>query len=184
MKSHAHSNRDGVHLQPPNQTNASRRITPDPTFLEAINSISTNPIRLSLMHISNLSHSSLDSEPDSSSLYSSDFQTIDITDHSPPQHRALGSRGGGRNKAHTKQGSLALADPVFVKAIDDMTGNPFRLSLMKFDGSVVAQDGEIVEKRRSDASTLEKGTAVNSTASMERAIYVSMPPFSEHATQD
>ncbi|KAF9444904.1 MFS general substrate transporter [Macrolepiota fuliginosa MF-IS2] len=176
MKSHGHANTDETHLQPtpPSRSNTrrSRRLTPDPAFLQAIDNMSSNPIRLSLMHLSNLSHSSLDSEVESPSIYSSDLHTIDVTEQPPSQHRIPASRETPGDRMHTRQPTLALSDPVFVKAIDEMAGNPVRLSLAKFEAPLDLKEDDITEKRRSDLTDAEKGKGVDLTVSTEGAIYV------------
>lgn len=73
-----------------------------------------------------------------------------------------------------RQDSLALSDPIFVKAIDDMSGKALRLSLMPVDPpSVPPKDDNYVEKTESDVSVIEKGRGIESIPVPNGPIYVS-----------
>lgn len=74
-----------------------------------------------------------------------------------------------------RQDSLALSDPIFVKAIDDMSGKALRLSLMPVDPPPVPpKDDNYVEKTESDVSVIEKGKGIESIPVPNGPIYVSM----------
>ncbi|KAJ3571125.1 hypothetical protein NP233_g3962 [Leucocoprinus birnbaumii] len=143
-------------LQPP------QPITPTTPTTPTTIAIERSPLSINISRLSTFTHSSIASELDSPSVYSCDTRTFTRASRrqsiplSPLSGRnavpsgisiTLGSYAQSPDNrtlaSHVRDDSMAVSDPDFVQAIDDMSGRSFRLSLLRLKEGV--QKAEMID---------------------------------------